>query len=108
MACCGLNECGVKKRQRHKRVIAHNQTMSSIASFYVLSNVDLPTLTALAAQPPRRLKRRVLWFTFNRARWHDPFWNYIHTNARELEEYAWSGHVLAGEVWFLLQMHSLD
>jgi hypothetical protein len=64
--------------------------MSAIASFYLVSNDNLARLKELATQPAARVSA-------------DPYWEFLFENARELEQYKWSGYVIGSEVYFYLK-----
>src|SRR5262249_34093937 len=38
--------------------------------------------------------------------WQDPYWEFLFANAREMEQYEWSGYVIGSEVYFYLQSRS--
>ena len=72
--------------------------MSAIASFYLVRNEDINRLKTLAAQPVGRIAR---------GKWHDPYHEFLVANARELEDYGWSGYVIGSEVYFYLCSRSV-
>ncbi len=73
--------------------------MSAIASFYLVRNEDVTRLKDLATQPVGPSASGA---------WHDPYWEFLSANARELERYDWSGYVIGSEVYFYLQSRSAD
>jgi len=70
--------------------------MSAIASFYLVRNQDIDRLKELATQPVGRSAK---------GKWSDPYWEFLVANARELEQYGWSGHVM-GDVSLYLDSRS--
>lgn len=82
--------------------------MSAIASFYLIHNEQIPVIRELAKLPCGPVKRKFLWFTFNTGKWYDPFWEFLSTNARELEQFEWSGYVIVGEVYLFLNSHAIS
>jgi hypothetical protein len=72
--------------------------MSAIATFFLVRNEDIARLKDLATHPVGPSGRK---------RWHDPYWEFLRANARELEAYEWSGHVIASEVYFYLRSRSV-
>jgi hypothetical protein len=72
--------------------------MSAIASFYLVRDEDMACLKDLATQPVGPIAG---------GQWHDPYWEFLFANARELEQYEWSGYVIGSEVYFYLQSRSV-
>jgi hypothetical protein len=66
--------------------------MSAIASFYLVKNADVDRLKHLAIQPVGPVAG---------GKWHDPYWEFLFANARELEKYGWSGYVILDVSLFL-------
>jgi len=71
--------------------------MSAIASFYLIRNEDVAQLKDLARQPVGPGPG---------GQWQDPYWDFVFANARELEQYEWSGYVIGTEVYFYLESRS--
>jgi hypothetical protein len=70
--------------------------MSAIASFYLLQHQDVDRLKDLATQPVGPAAG---------GKWHDPYWEFLFANARELQQFEWSGYVML-DVWHLLDSRS--
>src|SRR5687768_16047751 len=79
--------------------------MSQIASFYLVKTEHIPTLKDLAKQPVGPVKRRFLGLSFKTGQWHDPFWDFMSEEARELEHFNWSGSVMLSVEEFLRSAH---
>ena len=58
--------------------------MSAVASFRLVRNEDIDRLKDLATKPVGPIGGR---------KWHDPYWEFLSANARELEQYDWSGQL---------------
>jgi len=71
--------------------------MSAIASFYLVRTEDVAHLKDLATQPVG---------PGSGGQWQDPYWAFLLANAREMEQYEWSGSVIGSEVYFYLQSRS--
>jgi hypothetical protein len=72
--------------------------MSAIASFYLVRKEEVARLKDLAARPVGPVTGK---------KWRDPYFEFVSTNARELETYEWSGYVIGSEVFFFLQSRSV-
>lgn len=84
------------------RALARTQTMSIIASFYLVKLEDIETLKDLALKPAEPITRKFLWHTVTTNRWRSPFWEFLHSQYHELEQLGWSGSVMLAVESFLL------
>jgi hypothetical protein len=66
--------------------------MSAIASFYLVRQADVGRLKGLAAAPVGPASG---------GKWHDPHWEFLFAQARELEPYDWSGYAMLEVSHFL-------
>jgi len=67
--------------------------MSAIASFYLVRNKDIDRLKDLATEPVGPVAG---------GKWHDPYWEFLFAEARELERFNWSGNLMMDAITFLL------
>jgi hypothetical protein len=82
--------------------------MSAIASFYLVHHNHVTHLQEVAQQPVGHRKRTLLWLTISTSTLHDPFWDFLHSQAQELDPFRWSGSVFTHDVYHWLASQSIQ
>jgi hypothetical protein len=113
---CSANASNrISKRGSAERLIAStvvnvDEVMSAIASFYLVSRHDVPTLKKLAVEPAGLIwQTRWFWiFPYFALGSHDPYWEFLFSKARELEQYSWSGYVIGLTLFHFFEDRSIS